>query len=349
MSNDSSEEKKHQATDVKLNKERDKGRIAKSADLYSATAALTGFVSLSLLAGYLLHHISNIFDASTRAISFQWEAAINFSVNVLVNEFALIILPVFGAVVFAVIISNLVYNKGVPFSFDPVKPQFNRLNPVQGFKNIFGKKGMISAAQMLVRLLLWAGGFFIILWMARSELLNLPLCGISCISPIGKDLAIRLISYSCLILFLVALFDMPIQKAMFLMDQKMGHSEKKREDKDVYGSPEIKSARREFQRELSSTASGPQKIQQATIIILGESSAIAVYYDTDSEKGPSVITSSKGDDTKKIIEKAHQENIPIHKDDELAQGLISTPGGTVIQPKHYTRLATAMVKCGIVL
>ncbi len=349
MSKDSSEEKKHQATDVKLSKERDKGRIAKSADLYSSTAALTGFVSLSLLFGYVLLHIANIFNASTRAISYQWNAAINYSVSILMYEFMLVILPVFGAVVFAVIISNLVYNRGIPFSFDPIKPQFDRLNPVQGLKNIFGKKGMVSAAQMLVRLTLWAGGFAIILWMARAELLNLPLCGISCIDTIGADLAIRLVSYACLILFLVALFDMPIQKAMFLMDQKMGHSEKKREDKDTYGSPEIKAARREFQREVSSSAESPKKIQQATIIIIGNGAAAAVYYNTDSENGPSIVSSATGESTKKLLEKAHQENIPVYKDDSLASVLASSPPGSVIQPKHYAQLANAMVKCGIVL
>lgn len=349
MSGNSSEEKKHKATDVKLTKEREKGRIAKSADLYAVTASLTGIVSLSLLIGFVLYHITNIFTASVNASTYEWNTALNYIVNILMYEFVLIILPVFGAVVFSVIISNLVYNKGIPFSFEPIKPQFDRLNPVQGLKNIFGKKGMVNAGQMLVRLSLWFGGFAIIIWMARVQLLSIPLCGISCIGNIGIDVAVQLIVYACLILFLVALFDMPIQKAMFLLDQKMGHSEKKREDKDVYGSPEIKAARRQFQREVSSSVAGPKKIQQATIIIVGGDSAVAVYYDTNDENGPSVVASATENKVSGLIEKAHKDNIPVYSDAELAQALKSVPAGSVINPKHYTLLATAMVKSGISL
>lgn len=349
MSGDSSEEKKHQATDVKLSRERDKGIIAKSADLYASTAALTGFVSAFILFSYTLIHLTNLFNAAAHATTSPWENALSYIFDIIFHEVALIILPFFIAIVLAVILSNLIYNKGVPLSFEPISPKFERLNPIQGFKNIFGKKGMVGAAQSIVRLIVWCTGSIAILWLAMANLLNLPLCGTSCFAAIGSSLATQLIVYSCIVLFLVALFDMPIQKMLFLLDQKMGHSEKKREDKDMYGSPEIKSARRDFQREVNSGPVVPRKIQQATIVIYSDSHAVAVYYNPKGEHGPIVMDIGKGKNAGELLEKAKAQSVPVLKEDSFAEVLCATQVGNPVSPKLYKALAIAMVRSGISL
>ncbi len=344
-----SEEKTHQASDVKLSKERDKGRIAKSADLYASAAAFTGFIIFIFLINFMIQHIKNIFDAAVYSTGFGWEHALNFSTTVLMHEFSTIILPFFGAIAFAVILSNIIYNKGVPISFEPIVPKFEKLNPVQGFKNIFGFRSVVGAAQSIVRLILWVGGCTFIIWGVIGSLFNIPLCGDACFAAAGTQLATQLIVYACIIFLIIALMDMPIQKALFMKDQKMGKSEMKQENKDMFGSPEIRQARREFQREVNSGAGTPQKTQQATIIIYGKGYAAAIHYNPKGQYGPSVMKTAKGSSVKAMLDTAKAGSVPTIRNDELAESLGSKGRGGAIESKHFTSLAMAMVQSGLSL
>lgn len=349
MSGDSSEEKTHQASDVKLSKEREKGRIAKSSDLYAVSAALIGIVSGALLFEYTIFHLSNLFQAVSQASRFRLEDALNYISIILTNSLMIIILPFFGAIVCAVILSNLIYNRGIPISFDPISPKFERLNPLQGLKNIFGMKGMVGAAQLIVRLTLWIGGSVVILWGAIRGIVNVPLCGESCFTNVGYDLTFMFVVYACIILILVALFDMPIQKALFLHDQKMGNSEKKRENKDMFGSPEIKSARKQLQNEINSQPAQIKKIEGATIVIQGQYYATAIYYDNTGSSGPMIVENAKSNKMKEMLERAKKSSIPVVRDDDLSNEIGFQANGTFIESKHYSKLALAIVKAGISL
>ncbi|MGH1350142.1 MAG: EscU/YscU/HrcU family type III secretion system export apparatus switch protein [Methyloligellaceae bacterium] len=350
MSGGSSEEKKHTASDTKLRKEREKGRIAKSQDLHSSVAGVAGILLISQTWNYYLKHINILIDTAIHAANNKWEDGFPLIYQTIINELALLILPVFGIIVFSVILSNLIYNKGLPISFEPIKPQLNKLNPAEGFKNIFGKKALIGTGQTLVRLILLASGAVAILWISLPNIINSPLCGLNCFLHISSSLTFMFLSLACLIFIIVALMDMPIQKALFLKEQKMGDSEKKRENKDMFGSPEIRSARHQLQNELNSDEPvQPGQKRLASIVILGKASAIAIYYNPEGTRGPSVMASAKGEKLRTILEQAGKDGVPVHKDDTLAKKISSTPVGSTIPPRHYAMLATAMIKSGVAL
>ena len=62
--------------------------------------------------------------------------------------------------------------------------------------------------------------------------------------------------------------------------------------------------------------------------------AIALEYDP-SDEAPRVVASGKGILADKIIEKARESSVPIHRDDKLADTLSRLDIGEMIPPELY--------------
>lgn len=345
MSQDT-EQKDLPASGLKLKKQREKGRIAKSPDMYSAVAGVVGFTLFALLLDYQYRQITRIFDASAQAVTFDWQNGWPYASQVIFNEGIILLAPIVVAILLAIIIANLIYNKGIPFSFDPIQPKFEKLNPVEGFKRIFGRRGLIDGAQKVVRLIIWLVAAFAIIWTLMSGLINAPICGYACTLAVGEALAARLIAAAILIMIILALIDMPVQQALFMVEMKMGQSEKKREDKDQYGSPEIRSERKRLHRELLNSAGGKVGIEHATFVIVGDDNAVAVRYVADEEGVPFVVGRALGNDLEEFLEKADGLNLSKVKDKDLANKLSKVAPGSHVPQEHFNDLAMAMVKSG---
>ena len=70
--------------------------------------------------------------------------------------------------------------------------------------------------------------------------------------------------------------------------------------------------------------------------------AIALSYDPQ-EEAPKVIASGKGILAEKIIEKAQEVDVPIHRDDKLADTLSRLEIGDMIPPELYEVVAEVLV------
>ncbi|HAF25737.1 MAG TPA: flagellar biosynthesis protein FlhB [Lachnospiraceae bacterium] len=70
--------------------------------------------------------------------------------------------------------------------------------------------------------------------------------------------------------------------------------------------------------------------------------AIALSYDPE-EDAPKVIASGTGLVAEKIIEKAKESDIPVHKDDKLANTLSKLEIGDMIPPELYEVVAEILV------
>ena len=70
--------------------------------------------------------------------------------------------------------------------------------------------------------------------------------------------------------------------------------------------------------------------------------AIALEYDP-SDEAPRVIASGRGVLAEKIIEKAKESDVPIHRDDKLADTLSRLEIGDMIPPELYEVVAEILI------
>lgn len=70
--------------------------------------------------------------------------------------------------------------------------------------------------------------------------------------------------------------------------------------------------------------------------------AIALEYDP-SDEAPKVIASGRGLLAEKIIEKAKESDVPVHRDDKLADTLSRLEIGDMIPPELYEVVAEILI------
>ena len=70
--------------------------------------------------------------------------------------------------------------------------------------------------------------------------------------------------------------------------------------------------------------------------------AIALEYDP-SDEAPKVIATGRGLLAERIIEKAQESNVPVHRDDKLANTLSRLEIGDMIPPELYEVVAEILV------
>lgn len=71
--------------------------------------------------------------------------------------------------------------------------------------------------------------------------------------------------------------------------------------------------------------------------------AIALQYEPDDDKAPKVVASGEGYLAEKIIEKAVESDVPLHKDVKLANSLSTLDIGETIPPELYSVVAEILV------
>lgn len=280
-----------QATPFKLSEAKKRGQVAKSLD----------FNSLVLVCGLLLALL--IWGQS------QWARFCGLSAELLGGSGTLLVtlssfppiarsiaaevlaiaLP-FAAVGFALAILANIVQTGPILSGDPIKPKFERLNPVAGFKRVFNKRMMFEALKSVLKLAFFgciAYAFFAALWSALPSV---------AVSDSGTQMAwlgdstIALLFRLVLALLVVGLLDMAFVRWQYRKQMMMSTREVKEEVKRREGDPLIRAKIRELQRENRKQARSLDRVAEADVLITNpEHLAIALRYDRQRMNAPVVI------------------------------------------------------------
>ena len=73
-----------------------------------------------------------------------------------------------------------------------------------------------------------------------------------------------------------------------------------------------------------------------------EKTAVAIAYEP-GENAPKILATGKGDVAEKIIEKAKENDVPLYKDNKLADTLSKLKIGDAIPPELYEVVAEILV------
>lgn len=75
---------------------------------------------------------------------------------------------------------------------------------------------------------------------------------------------------------------------------------------------------------------------------LNEKTAVAISYDID-DAAPKILATGKGAVAEKIIQKAKESDVPLYKDNKLANTLSKLQIGDMIPPELYEVVAEILV------
>lgn len=318
----SSQDKDLPATERKLQKTRTDGQAARSRDLSHLAILGVGAVSMLALAPNFFEHMQ---QALGRQLVF--DATVVRSPAAMVERLqSMVLLGLMACAMFALLtggaaLLSAVGAGGWVWSFKPITPQFNRLNPLSGAANLFSKQQMTNVVKMVLMTAVlsavaWSYMGNSIEQVAMLVLQPSPLAIAHVAQWMTSGMTLLL-----LVVFLVALVDVPLQAYFFKARLKMSHQEVKQEHKESDGDPHTKGRQRQRQRDLADGAS-VTAVPKADFVVMNPTHyAVALRYDENSMSAPQVI--SKGTDliAMHIRNLATTHNIPVLQSPMLARAL----------------------------
>lgn len=341
MAGETPGEKTFAPTPKRLQDAAKKGDVLRSREL--ATAAATGAGALALwgLGAWMSEALAAIARAG---FTFDARALDGFTPAARMGDAALAALPpvlALGAIVAALTTaSQLLLGPDGRFVAGNAAFKVSRINPLTGLRRILGWQGLIELAKGLAKLALLGG----IAWLwGRGRVPDLLLLGtlpLEAQVAAALDAVISLTGALLLGLVAIAAIDYPLQR--FQRDKRlmMSLQEVRDENKQSEGSPEMKGARRQRQRDLARGGVAKAMKEAQFVIVNPLHFAVALTYDPARAPAPIVLAKGRGETALAIREIAGEEGLPVLEYPQLARAVYFTSRqGQMVREELYVALA----------
>jgi type III secretion protein U len=313
MSTDDKSQKTEKPTNKKLTDARKKGQVSKSKDIVSTLSLAAVLLLIWLSWNSMTVMIEELIIHSISAANVPFEQALSQMLDHALLVLFLVVLPIIGISFIAGVIGNIV-QVGFLFAGDQIAPKFSRINPISGFKRIFGLKNFMEFIKSFIKLLLL---IIIISWAVSihiQDILRVVYCDIYCVVFVGGQI-VGFLSVVVLFFFLVmAILDACYQKYEFLKDQRMSKEEQKQERKNMDGDPLIKSQRRVIQKEISDSDISVC-VKELYCLIIGHNCVLGLRYEKGQDPLPMVTVKGDNAMSRRVIPFAKKYKIPIFEND----------------------------------
>ncbi|MFC7399056.1 EscU/YscU/HrcU family type III secretion system export apparatus switch protein [Chelatococcus sp. GCM10030263] len=346
MADGSSEEKQHPASAKKLRDARRRGEVPQSRDLV-AGITLTATVLYLFLAWPALHRrLVALIDTAAVQSGAPRPGALPVAEQA--GEALLaFLLPLVLATIGVVILAGASATLGVIFAPERIQPRFERLDPASGFRRLMSMRSLLEFGKSIAKIILLLSTFVLVLGGFLPRLFLEPPCGPACLGPSLLAVLRPLAVLAVLLLLVIGVADMILQRRLFLRDQRMTTSERKREHKDMEGDPHLQAERRRLRREMAEQ--GPAGLAQASFVISDGQRIIALRFNREDSPVPVIVAKNLGEGAAKLHAEAQALGLPVVKDDSLIESLSAGPGvGERIAPALFTPVAGHLVQLGLI-
>jgi type III secretion protein U len=345
---DESESKPHPASERKLREARLKGQVPHSRDFVSAftLACLSIYLLFALPA--LADRLVALMTVTPQLADRPFAEASGRVVGLALDVLLLTTLPPVVIVVVGVAVSGVASTFGPVFSFDPVHPDFDRINPAQTMKMLFSSRNVIETVKALVKVAVLAAAFVLIMRGAIGPLFETPVCGEPCLLAATLETVKLLLAAATAAFLVIGVLDLLVQRRLFQQDMRMSHSEQKRETKDQQGDPEIRKERRRL-RSPQGAFGGKVRvgIQYATVVLKQGSLVVGLRYKKGHTPVPAVVCKGAGEAGAALLAEARRRGTPIVEQGRAsAIDFVRCEVGDFIDPDLFEAAAWAIVASG---
>lgn len=315
-------EKTEKATPKRREEARKKGNVAKSNEVNSSLVLLTGtlvfiFFSHHFFANIqgLMHEIFenlNGYDLSQESLRFYNAQTILFVIKVLT--------PLVLSVLIIGTTAN-VMQVGFMITGEPLKPDMNKINPLNGFKRIFSAKSAEELIKGLLKITTVGVVVYITIIGAAKDFIPLMDQSIAQVASFLGHTIMKMALRTSIALVFLAAFDFVFQRWDHEKSLKMTKDEVKQEMKQYEGDPLIKSRIRSVQREMSHKRM-MSEVPNADVIITNPIHyAVALKYVSGEMNAPVVVAKGARKVAEKIKQIAREHDVPIVENPPLARAL----------------------------
>lgn len=337
------DDKSEQPTPKKLRDARKKGQVMHSKDLSSAFIFAVAVLVLLKSGPQMSENLKAFMKMSFEsAVAQPWNGAELERLRIEgFKTFAIVLAPLLGGVFAAALAINFLQS-GAIFTLDPLKPTFNKLNPLEGFKRMFSMKGIVQLVKSTVILI---AVFFLAYQVVKSSLRPILLTsGADLLKSFdfAQGIVSTLLMRTVIFMVIVGGGDFMYQRWQFNKDMMMSKEEVKNEYKEQEGDPHYKSKRKQMHKELA-MGNMLKNARKADVVIVNPTHyAVAIKYDKKERGAPVVVAKGERVMAEKIREIAKEEGIPVMRNVGLAQALMKVEVDDIIPEDLYETVAEVL-------
>ena len=337
-------EKTEQATPRRLEEALKHGQFPHSAEVQTAFAIMAGVVALTFTGrecwyqmvtsvAAMLSHLHDIPIGVNLLQGYAVEAALVFSKCVG---------PVVGAVLLAGLLAGTIQNRFHTAS-EALTPNWDRLNPVSGFKRVFSVRSATPTVLAIVKLALIIGLTYSVVKNVLSDPVFFTAVSAARIAEFLADSAVRIMLRVGIVLAFVAAADYAYQYWQTNRDLMMTKQEVREEFKNTEGNPRVKALQRR-QRGRVTVRQMLAEVPNADVVVTNPTHlAIALRYDRKTMRAPRIVAKGARLNAQRIREIAQEHQVPLVENKPLAR-LMYKYGrvGGEIPAQLYTAVAEVL-------
>ncbi|WP_198971519.1 EscU/YscU/HrcU family type III secretion system export apparatus switch protein [Xylophilus sp. ASV27] len=311
------------ATPYKLQKAREKGQVAKSNDVTSTIVYVAAVVYLTWHGWDAVRSqfrfdqmLLTQVDRAGGGVAVLWPIVARMVQTTMAWE-----APLLFTLMLAAVVGNILQT-GPILSFHPLKADFDRLNPVNGFKKFWTVRTLFDAFRACIKLTLLTGVAYYALVDMAPQFFNL-----SSLSPLGylqllladvSSLGMKMI----LILVVIAVADFVVTRREFAKKMRMSKRDIKDEAKHRDGDPRVRARMRELRREMRKRSQALRQTKTADVVLTNPTHlAVALRYEHGRMESPQLVAKGAGHLAVVMRQIAAEHRIPVVRSPGLARQL----------------------------
>jgi FlhB-like protein len=217
-------------------------------------------------------------------------------------------------------------------------PTLSNLDPIGGLRKLFSAERLLATLRALgVALLV---GFFVYRELRGAAGSLVATQGEPRVAAqLCAELTLNLLWSAVAVSLAFAALDVWVTRHSWRKRNRMTKDEVKREHREAEGDPQIKQERKRAHQELLNSAQ-LHALKDAHVLIVNPTHlAMALRYDPDRDRAPSVVAQGQGAFAERLIEAARAYGVPIVRDIPVAHALKELELGEEIPEDLYEAVA----------
>src|SRR3954454_13390686 len=305
-------EKTEKPTAQRLKKARQEGQIGRSQDIGAWFGMLAASIMLPRTMGSAIDHARDLMTKVPEVIEHPEPALALHLLREAGLGAARAVLPL-AATLMAVGIAAAGAQGGIRVATKLFIPKFSRLNPLPGFKKMFGPQAMWEGTKALIK----TGVPAAVLYMTMKDIVPLLMTAgrlqLGSLLGVINQSTLSLIRAASVAGIVMAAADYFVVRRRTHRQLRMTQEEVKQENKNPEGDPRVKGQIRARQMAMARNRQMADVPTAAVVLVSPTHVAVALRY--EPEKGaPRVIAKGRGAIAAKIRELASEHPIPMVQD-----------------------------------
>lgn len=336
-------EKTEEASDKKIEDARKEGNVWKSRDFSGVLAFAVAMAVVKATWEDFETRTRMLFNFAIDHISHPTDLPLATSEMMVLALTSLLILCVpiaFGAAIAGSLMDFL--QVGPLFTLKVVMPKIEKLNALEGLKNMVSKKQLVEFAKSLLKLSVTG---YVVFGVVRDSmaLVVATINGDANLTmQVMGELVYRVTSKVVLLLTVFAIFDIWWQRHSYMKNQMMSKDDVKKEYKQSEGDPHHKAHRKQMHQEIME-GEQMEAVKRADVVVTNpDHVAVALKYDREHDAAPRVLAKGLNLKAEKIRELAKAADVPLLRNVPLAHTLLRVEVNQEIPEELYDAVAEVL-------